>query len=85
MSGGGLGRLFHELAECTAMLGRNRVETTGVTVTLVAGKWESASRDGDPSRGVLLNLDGESDRARIAGSCLCGVHVCELRLEPPVH
>ena len=56
---------------------RDRVETTCVAVALVAWEGELASSDGEPSRGVLLNVNNESDRARIAGSCSCGVHVFE--------
>ena len=64
---------------------RDRVETTRVAVALVAWEGELASSDGEPSRGALLNLNNESDRARVAGSCSCGVHVFELCFEPSAH
>jgi hypothetical protein len=64
------------------MLCRDRVETTRVPVALVPGEGEPASADGEPVPRVLLNFDHETDRARIPGSCSCGLEVSELRLEP---
>ena len=64
---------------------RDRMETTRVAVALVAWEGELASSDGEPSRGVLPNVDNEPDRTRISGSCSCGVHVGELCFEPSVH
>jgi hypothetical protein len=74
--------LFHKLTERAAMLCRDRVETTRVAVALVAREGELASSDGEPSPGVLLNVNDESDRTRITGSRSCGLHVFELRFEP---
>ena len=64
------------------MFCRDRVETTRVAVSLVAREGELASSDGQPSARVLLNVNKEADRTRIASSCSCGLQVFELRLEP---
>ena len=48
---------------------RRRVETTRVTVALVAWEGESASSDGEPSA-ASANVNNESDRARIAAAAL---------------
>jgi hypothetical protein len=58
------------------------VETTRVAVSLVAREGELASSDGEPSAGVLLNVNNEADGVRIASSCSCGLQVIELRFEP---
>jgi hypothetical protein len=77
-----LRRLLHKLAKRAAMLRRDRVETTRVAVALVRREWELTSADGEPSHGVWLDVNDESNRARIAGSCSCGLEIVELRFEP---
>ena len=64
------------------MLCRDRVETTRVAVALVVWERELASSDAQPSRGLFMYVNNESDRARIAGGCSCGAHVVELCFEP---
>jgi hypothetical protein len=66
------------------VLDRDRVETTRVAVALVAWEGKAASADGEPSARLCLNLDHESDRARIAGGGFRGLEVFELRFEPSV-
>lgn len=77
-----IGQLFHELSECAAISCRDRVQATRVAVALVTREGESASSDGEPSLCVLLNVDNESHRTRIARSRLCRLRVFELRFEP---
>ena len=77
---------MHELAERTAMLCRDRVQTTRVAVALVAGEREFGSSEDEPAAGRLSwGVDSEPGPARIAGSCSCGVHVLELSFEPSAH
>jgi hypothetical protein len=75
--------LFHKLTERAAMLRRDRLKTTRVAVALVAREGQLASSDGEPSHGVRLDVNDESDRASIAGCCSCGLQVFELGFEPP--
>jgi hypothetical protein len=64
------------------VLDRDRVETTRVAVALVAWEGKLASSDGEPSAQFWLDVNHESDRARIAGGGSRGLMVFELRFEP---
>jgi hypothetical protein len=64
------------------VLDRDRVETTRVAVALVAWEGKLASAHSEPSARLWLDVNHESDRARIAGSGSRGLAVFELRFEP---
>ncbi len=77
---------MHELAERTAMLGRDRMEPTRVAVPLVAGEREFGSSEDEPALGRFSrDIDSEPGPARIAGSCSRGVHILEPSFEPSAH
>jgi hypothetical protein len=77
---------MHKLAERTAMVCRDRVETTRVAVAVVAGEGESGSSDDKPALGRFSrDVNNEPSSARIAGSCSCCVHVLELSFESSAH
>jgi hypothetical protein len=75
-------RLVDELTERASVLSRNGLETTCVTVALVAWEGEVAAANRQPALAAGLDVDDEPDGACITGCRARSLLVAELRFEP---